>query len=99
MVLAVKNSSASAGDVGDMGSIPGSEDSLEKGMATPSSVLAWKIPRTEEPGRLQSIGVTKSRTRLSTSIHNDFQNDTLLFCINQSLSYVLENRENKILTF
>ena len=56
MVLAVKNSSASAGDVGDMGSIPGSEDSLEKGMATPSSVLAWKIPRTEEPGRLQSIG-------------------------------------------
>ena len=43
--------------------------------------------------------VTKSRTRLSTSIHNNFQNDTLLFCINQSLSYVLENRENKILTF
>ena len=33
---------------------PGQEDSLEKGMATHSSILAWKIPRTEEPGRLQS---------------------------------------------
>ena len=32
------------------------EDSLEKGMATPSSILAWRIPWTEEPGRLQSMG-------------------------------------------
>ena len=35
---------------GDLGSIPGREDLLEKGMATHSSVLAWRIPRTEEPG-------------------------------------------------
>ena len=34
----------------------GREDPLEKGMATHSSILAWKIPRTEEPGRLQSMG-------------------------------------------
>ena len=34
----------------------GREDSLEKEMATHSSPLAWKIPRTEEPGRLQSMG-------------------------------------------
>ena len=34
-------------------------------MAPHSSTLAWKIPWTEEPGRLQSMGVTKSRTRLS----------------------------------
>ena len=34
----------------------GREDPLEKGMATHSSILAWRIPRTEEPGRLQSIG-------------------------------------------
>ena len=34
----------------------GQEDSLEKGMATHSSVLAWRIPPTEEPGRLQSMG-------------------------------------------
>ena len=34
----------------------GWEDPLEKGMATHSSILAWTIPRTEEPGRLQSMG-------------------------------------------
>ena len=35
----------------------GQEDLLEEGMATHSSVLAWEIPRTEEPGRLQSMGL------------------------------------------
>ena len=34
----------------------GREDPLDKGMATHSSILAWKIPRTEEPGRLQAMG-------------------------------------------
>ena len=34
----------------------GKEDPLEKEMATPSSILAWRIPWTEEPGRLQSMG-------------------------------------------
>ena len=34
----------------------GQEDPLEKGMATHSSILAWDIPWTEEPGRLQSMG-------------------------------------------
>ena len=38
---------------------------MEKAMATHSSTLAWKIPWMEEPGRLQSTGVAKSRTRLS----------------------------------
>ena len=38
---------------------------LEKEMATQSSILAWKIPWTEEPGRLLSMGVMKSGTRLS----------------------------------
>ena len=33
----------------------GQEDPLEKEMATHSSILAWKIPRTEEPGRIQSM--------------------------------------------
>ena len=32
------------------------EDALKKGMATHSSILAWEVPRTEEPGRLQSMG-------------------------------------------
>ena len=57
-----KNLSASEGDVG---LIPGSEDPLEKELATHSNILAWEIPWTEEPGRLQSLGVTKSRTKLS----------------------------------
>ena len=34
----------------------GQGDSLEKGMITYSSILAWRIPQTEEPGRLQSVG-------------------------------------------
>ena len=40
----------------------GWEDLLEKGMATHSSILAWRIPRTEESGGLQSMGVTKNQT-------------------------------------
>jgi len=43
----------------------GQEDPLETEMTTHSSALAWKIPWTEEPGRLQSMGVTKSWTQLS----------------------------------
>ena len=40
----------------------GREDALEEGMATNSSILAWRIPRTEEPGGLQSMR-SQSRTR------------------------------------
>ena len=43
----------------------GLENHLEEEMATHSSILAWRIPWTEEPGGLQSMGVTKSQTRLS----------------------------------
>ena len=51
----------------------GWEDPLEKGMATHSNILAWKIPRTEEPGGLQSAHeVAKSWTRLSDSISPSF---------------------------
>ena len=39
----------------------GWEDPLEKGKATDSSILAWRIPRTEEPGRLQSMGSQRVR--------------------------------------
>ena len=42
---------------------PGGEDPLEE-MATHSSIPAWRIPWTEEPGGLQSIGAQKSQTRL-----------------------------------
>ena len=49
----------------------GQEDPLEKGMATLSSILVWKIPWTEEPGRLQSIGSQRSRTQLRDSTHRN----------------------------
>ena len=52
----VKNPPANSGDIADMGSIPGLRRSPERGMATHSSTLTWKIPWTEEPGRLQSMG-------------------------------------------
>ena len=43
---------------------PGQEGPLEKGMATLSNILAWRIPWTEAPGRLQSVEVSKSWTQL-----------------------------------
>ena len=49
--------------MGDLGSIPGLEDPLEEGMEIHSSILAWRIPWTEEPGGLQEVA--KSQTRLS----------------------------------
>ena len=53
---------ASAYNAGDPGLIPGSgRFPLEKEMATHSSTLAWKIPWTEEPARLQSIGSQRVR--------------------------------------
>ena len=60
IVLVVKNLPADAGDIRDAGSIPGSGRSPGgEGMATHSSILAWRIPWTEEPGGLQSIGSQK----------------------------------------
>ena len=60
---AAKNLLANAGDVGDVGLIPhlGQEDPLKEERATHNSILAWKIPWTEEPGRLQSM-VTEQDT-------------------------------------
>ena len=46
------NCKESARNVGDLGFIPGGEGPLKKGKATHSSILAWKVPWTEEPGRL-----------------------------------------------
>ena len=46
----------------DLGSIPVLGRSPEKGTVTPSSSLAWRIPWTEKPGGLQSMGVAKSWT-------------------------------------
>ena len=55
MALEARNLPINAGDARDMGSL-GREDPLEEEMATHSNILAWKIPWTEEPSRLQSMG-------------------------------------------
>ena len=59
----VRNLLANAGNVRDVGSIPtiGWEDPLEEGMATHSSILAWRVPWTEEPGGLQFTGSQRVR--------------------------------------
>ena len=50
------NGKESVYNLGDLSSILGWEGPLEEGMATHSNILAWRIPWTEEPGRLQSMG-------------------------------------------
>ena len=65
----VKKETSDARDLRDMGSILGQEDPLEEGMATHSSILAWRIPWTEEPGRLQSIGSQRLDVTEWLSIH------------------------------
>ena len=56
VALVVKNPPANAGDLRVVGLIPGPGRSPEEGTATRSSILAWGIPWTEEPGGLQSMG-------------------------------------------
>ena len=63
----------SACNAGDQGLIPGSErDPLKKGMAAPSSILAWRIPWTKEPGGYSPWGGKESNTteRLSLTHHH-----------------------------
>ena len=54
-LLGGSDSKESACNVGDLGSIPGLGNPLEKGMATRSCILAWETPWSEEPGRLKSM--------------------------------------------
>jgi len=56
-----RNPLVSAGDLRDVGSILGWEDPLEEEMATHSSITVWRIPWTNEPGRLQSTGLQRVR--------------------------------------
>ena len=57
VALAVRNPPANAGDIRGVGQ----ENPLEEGMATHSSILAWRNPWMEEPGELQSIGLHRVR--------------------------------------
>ena len=61
VVLVVKNLPANAGDIRDVGSIPGCGRSQEEDMATHSSILACRTPWTEDSGGLQSKGSQRVR--------------------------------------
>ena len=61
LLVRKKKKPANAGDAGDTGSIPGSGRSLEEGTATHPSILAWRIPWTEDPVGLQSMGSHRVR--------------------------------------
>ena len=64
MAPVVKSPSANAGDIRVAGSFQDQEDSLEEGRASHFNFLAWRIPWTEESGRLQSIGWKRVRRDL-----------------------------------
>ena len=75
----------SACSVGHLASVPGWEDPLEEGMAAHSNILAWRIPWTEEPGGLQSVGckesdMTKQLTHTHTHTHTHTQSTK--YCLN-----------------
>ena len=61
VALMVKNPPANAGNMRDAVRSLGQEDRLVEGMACHSSILAWRIPWTEEPGRLLSIALQRVR--------------------------------------
>ena len=69
VVLVVKTPPVDAGDVRDRVQPVGGEDPLEEGLAAHSRILAWRIPWTEEPSRLQFMG-SQSRTWLSDLAHS-----------------------------
>ena len=66
----------------------GQEDSLEKKMATHSSILAWEIPWTEEPSRLQSMGSQRDKNDLAIKQHYLLYIYTFEFYIFKWLSYI-----------
>ena len=69
----VTNPPANAGDLKDSGSIPGSGRSPGEGCATHSSLLAWRIPRTEETGGLQSFGSQSVMTEVTHQVHTTLE--------------------------
>ena len=70
----VKNVPDNAGNIRDVGLSPGLEDPLEEGIATHSSILTWRIPRTEKLGRLlcpgsQRVGHNQSDLACPHAVH------------------------------
>ena len=69
----------------------GRDDPLEKGMASHSSILAWSISWTEEPGGLQSVGSQKSRTNTST-----FQSLSITDSETKRINYILKSFDKSL---
>ena len=74
--LMVENLPANSGDRGDTSLIPGQETPLEEAMATHSRILAWRIPWTEEPGSLCSMGSQRVRHDWSDSAQAQHSGET-----------------------
>ena len=88
MALVVNNPPTYAGNIRCMGSIPRLGRSLEEGMTTYSSILAWRISWTEEPGGLQSIG---SQRHTHTHTHTRG-----MWCLKQSCNNVVWKKINNL---
>ena len=69
----------------------GWEDPLEKGMATYSSILAWRVLWTEEPGRLQSMGSRRTGHYCATNIHFHFFTEKFRthYTVNELYGYII----------
>ena len=81
VLISYCGSGASAEDIRVAGSIPEWKDPLEEGMATHSSTLVWRIPWTEEPGRLKSMGSQRVGSNLAHMHILIIQSESFLFII------------------
>ena len=83
-------------NAGDMGSIPGSGRSLEEGMATHSSILAWKNPMNRRAWLATVYGIAKSQTQMNnqTHMHGGTQRESIFYVLlqDQTQSKHLVNR-------
>ena len=85
VALLVKNPPASAGDARDMDSTLDEEDPLEEEMITHSHILAWKIPRTEEPGRHDWVTEYRSNQSIILLGRCEVQDQTRRWCPRRQL--------------
>ena len=91
----------SAWNTGDLGPIPGPEDLLEKEMTTHSSILAWRIPRTEESGGLQSTRSLRVGHNWGVNTHTKtkakLKRKKLLICLWFCWAFVAVHRPSLVL--
>ena len=86
----------SACNAGGLGSIPGLGRSSGEGRATHSSILAWRSPWTEEPGRLQSLGSQRVRHNWETFTHYSLEWQRLWGMRNAGLKYLSGHQGNSV---